>query len=365
MQDRWLINSPERRILITVQSRGNGALNSNIYFRNEKKKTNEYEVLIMLNFGVIAPLLISFAISAAAGPKIIGILRRLKAGQTVRDDGPQTHLKKNGTPTMGGIIFLLGVVVTCLFYVKDYPKIIPVLFMTVGFGIVGFWDDYIKVVLKRSEGLTPGQKMAGQLVVTAVFAYYMVKYSEAGLTMLVPFCPGLTIDLGWLSIPLLFFVVIGTVNGTNFTDGLDGLASSVTVIVAVFFSVVALGTGTGIAPVTLAVAGGLLGFLLFNVYPASVFMGDTGSLALGGFVASVAYMLNMPLFLLLVGLIYMVEVLSVIIQVTYFKATHGKRFFKMAPIHHHFEKCGWSETRVVTVFSIIEAFCCLIALAAM
>ena len=365
MQDRWLINSPERRILITVQSRGNGALNSNIYFQNEKKKTNEYEVLVMLNFGVLAPLLISFVISAAAGPKIIGILRRLKAGQTVRDDGPQTHLKKNGTPTMGGIIFLLGVVVTCLFYVKDYPKIIPVLFMTVGFGIVGFLDDYIKVVLKRSEGLTPGQKMAGQLVVTAVFAYYMVKYSEAGLTMLVPFCPGLTIDLGWLSIPLLFFVVIGTVNGTNFTDGLDGLASSVTVIVAVFFSVVALGTGTGIAPVTLAVAGGLLGFLLFNVYPASVFMGDTGSLALGGFVASVTYMLNMPLFLLLVGLIYMIEVLSVIIQVTYFKATHGKRFFKMAPIHHHFEKCGWSETRVVTVFSIIEAFCCLIALAAM
>ena len=365
MQDRWLINSPERRILITVQSRGNGALNSNIYFQNEKKKTNEYEVLVMLNFGVIAPLLISFVISAAAGPKIIGILRRLKAGQTVRDDGPQTHLKKNGTPTMGGIIFLLGVVVTCLFYVKDYPKIIPVLFMTVGFGIVGFLDDYIKVVLKRSEGLTPGQKMAGQLVVTAVFAYYMVKYSESGLTMLVPFCPGLTIDLGWLSIPLLFFVVIGTVNGTNFTDGLDGLASSVTVIVAVFFSVVALGTGTGIAPVTLAVAGGLLGFLLFNVYPASVFMGDTGSLALGGFVASVTYMLNMPLFLLLVGLIYMIEVLSVIIQVTYFKATHGKRFFKMAPIHHHFEKCGWSETRVVTVFSIIEAFCCLIALAAM
>ena len=365
MQDRWLINSPERRILITVQSRGNGALNSNIYFQNEKKKTNEYEVLVMLNFGVIAPLLISFVISAAAGPKIIGILRRLKAGQTVRDDGPQTHLKKNGTPTMGGIIFLLGVVVTCLFYVKDYPKIIPVLFMTVGFGIVGFLDDYIKVVLKRSEGLTPGQKMAGQLVVTAVFAYYMVKYSEAGLTMLVPFCPGLTIDLGWLSIPLLFFVVIGTVNGTNFTDGLDGLASSVTVIVAVFFSVVALGTGTGIAPVTLAVAGGLLGFLLFNVYPASVFMGDTGSLALGGFVASVTYMLNMPLFLLLVGLIYMIEVLSVIIQVTYFKATHGKRFFKMAPIHHHFEKCGWSETRVVTVFSIIEAFCCLIVLGAM
>ena len=318
-----------------------------------------------MDYTVFIPVLISFALSVIMGPLIIPVLRKLKMGQTEREDGVKSHLKKAGTPTMGGVIILLSIVITSVFYLKDYPKIIPVLFMTVGFGIVGFLDDYIKVVLKRSEGLTPGQKMAGQLVVTAVFAYYMVKYSEAGLTMLVPFCPGLTIDLGWLSIPLLFFVVIGTVNGTNFTDGLDGLASSVTVIVAVFFSVVALGTGTGIAPVTLAVAGGLLGFLLFNVYPASVFMGDTGSLALGGFVASVAYMLNMPLFLLLVGLIYMVEVLSVIIQVTYFKATHGKRFFKMAPIHHHFEKCGWSETRVVTVFSIIEAFCCLIALAAM
>ena len=202
-------------------------------------------------------------------------------------------------------------------------------------------------------------------MVTAVFAYYMVKYSEAGLTMLVPFCPGLTIDLGWLSIPLLFFVVIGTVNGTNFTDGLDGLASSVTVIVAVFFSVVALGTGTGIAPVTLAVAGGLLGFLLFNVYPAKVFMGDTGSLALGGFVAGVAYAMQMPLFIILVGLIYLIEVLSVMIQVSYFKATHGKRIFKMAPIHHHFELCGWSETRVVAVFSVVTAIMCLIALLAL
>ena len=158
--------------------------------------------------------------------------------------------------------------------------------------------------------------------------------------------------------------MIGTVNGTNFTDGLDGLAASVTVMVAVFFSVVAIGTDAGIAPVTLAVAGGLMGFLLFNVYPASVFMGDTGSLALGGFVAATAYMMNMPLFILLVGFIYLVEVLSVIIQVTYFKATHGKRFFKMAPIHHHFEKCGWSETRVVAVFSIITALCCLVAFAA-
>ena len=318
----------------------------------------------MMDFGVAVPVLLSFVISAAAGPVIIPILRKLKVGQTVRDDGPQTHLKKNGTPTMGGIIFLLGVVVTSLFYVKDFPKIIPVLFMTVGFGVVGFLDDFIKVVLRRSEGLTPAQKMAGQLVVTAVFAYYMVQISDVGLTMLIPFSGGKYLDIGWLAVPLLFFAVIGTVNGTNFTDGLDGLAANVTVMVAVFFTVVAVGTNSGIAPVTCAVTGGLLGFLLFNVYPASVFMGDTGSLALGGFVASAAYMMRLPLFLLIVGLIYLVEVLSVIIQVTYFKSTHGKRFFKMAPIHHHFEKCGWSETRVVTVFSIITALCCLVALAA-
>ncbi len=318
----------------------------------------------MMDYGVAVPVIVSFAISAAAGPVVIPVLRKMKVGQTVRDDGPQTHLKKNGTPTMGGLIFLLSVVVTSLFYVKDYPKIIPILFVTVGFGIVGFLDDYIKVVLRRSEGLTPGQKMAGQILVTAVFAWYMVSYSDVGLEMLIPFSGGVYLNPGFLSVPLLFAAVIGTVNGTNFTDGLDGLASSVTIMVAVFFTVVAIGTGSGISPVTCAVTGGLLGFLLFNVYPASVFMGDTGSLALGGFVASTAYMLRLPLLILIVGLIYVVEVLSVMIQVTYFKATHGKRFFKMAPIHHHFEKCGWSETRVVAVFSIVTALCCLIALAA-
>ena len=318
----------------------------------------------MMDFSVAVPVIVSFVISAAAGPVIIPLLRKLKVGQTVRDDGPQSHLKKNGTPTMGGLIFLLGVVVTSLFYMKDYPKIIPILFVTAGFRIVGFLDDYIKVVLHRSEGLTPGQKMAGQILVTGIFAWYMVSYTDLGLQMLIPFSGGKYLDVGVLSVPLLFFAVIGTVNGTNFTDGLDGLASSVTVMVAVFFTVVAIGTDSGIAPVTGAVTGGLLGFLLFNVYPASVFMGDTGSLALGGFVASAAYMLHLPLFILIVGLIYLVEVLSVMIQVTYFKATHGKRFFKMAPIHHHFEKCGWSETRIVAVFSIITALCCLVALAA-
>ena len=182
---------------------------------------------------------------------------------------------------------------------------------------------------------------------------------------MVPFTNGTHIDIGWLAIPLIFVTVIGTVNGTNFTDGLDGLASSVTVLVATFFTVVAIGTDSGIEPITCAVVGALLGFLLFNVYPASVFMGDTGSLALGGFVASTAYMMQMPIFILIVGLIYLVEVLSVIIQVVYFKKTGGKRIFKMAPIHHHYELCGWSETRVVAVFSIITALLCLIALMAM
>lgn len=266
---------------------------------------------------------------------------------------------------MGGVMILGSVVITSLFYVKDYPKIIPVLFLTVGFGLIGFLDDYLKVVMKRSDGLFPKQKMALQIVVTAIFAYYVVRIAKIPLTMLIPFSGGKYLDIGWLAVPLLFIAVIGTVNGTNFTDGLDGLASSVTVLVATFFTVVAVGTKSGIEPITCAVVGALLGFLLFNVYPASVFMGDTGSLALGGFVAGAAYMMQMPLFILLIGLIYLVEVLSVMIQVTYFKATHGKRIFKMAPIHHHFELCGWSETRVVAVFSVITAVMCLIALLAL
>ena len=311
---------------------------------------------------VVIPVLISFAVSLILGPVVIPFLRKLKMKQTEREDGVKSHLQKAGTPTMGGIIILIAVVITSLIYVKDYPKIIPVLFLTVAFGLIGFLDDYLKVVLKRSDGLLPMQKMALQIVVTAVFAFYLVRVADIPLTMLVPFSGGYYLDLGWLAVPVLFFAVIGTVNGTNFTDGLDGLASSVTVLVATFFTVVAIGTKSGIEPVTCAVAGALLGFLLFNVYPASVFMGDTGSLALGGFVAGTAYMLQMPLFIIIVGFIYLVEVASVIIQVTYFKATHGKRIFKMAPIHHHFELCGWSETRVVAVFSIVTALLCLIAL---
>ena len=311
---------------------------------------------------VVIPVLVSFAISLVLGPVVIPFLRKLKMKQTERVEGVQSHLKKAGTPTMGGIIILVSVIITSLFYVKDYPRIIPVLFLTVAFGLIGFLDDYLKVVLKRSDGLMPMQKMALQIVVTAIFAYYIVEVAEIPLTLLIPFSGGYYWDIGWLAVPVLFFAVIGTVNGTNFTDGLDGLASSVTVLVATFFTVVAVGTNSGIEPITCAVVGALLGFLLFNVYPASVFMGDTGSLALGGFVAGTAYMMQMPLFIIIVGFIYLVEVASVIIQVTYFKKTGGKRIFKMAPIHHHFELCGWSETRVVAVFSIITALLCLIAL---
>ena len=318
-----------------------------------------------MDYNLIVPVLISFALSLLMGPVVIPFLRKLKMGQTERVEGVQSHLKKAGTPTMGGVIILGSVLLTSVFYIKEYPKIIPVLFVTLGFGLIGFLDDYLKVVMKRSDGLFPKQKMALQIVVTAVFAYYLVKVTNVPMTLLIPFSSGKYLDIGWLSIPLLFVVVIGTVNGVNFTDGLDGLASSVTVLVATFFTVVAVGTRSGIEPVTCAVVGALLGFLLFNVYPASVFMGDTGSLALGGFVASTAYMLQMPLFIVIVGLIYLIEVLSVMIQVTYFKKTGGKRIFKMAPIHHHFELCGWSETRVVAVFAVATAILCLIGLMAL
>ena len=314
-----------------------------------------------MTYEIVIPVIVSFAISALLGPIVIPFLRRLKVGQTERKE-LESHLKKNGTPTMGGLMILASIIITSVFYVKDYPKIVPILFMTVGFGVIGFLDDYLKVVLRRSDGLLAWQKMLCQIVVTTVFAVYMGCYSDVPLTMLIPFSGGKYLDLGWGAFPVLYLAVIGTVNGTNFTDGLDGLASSVTIMVATFFSVVAIGTNAGIAPITCAVVGALLGFLLFNVYPASDFMGDTGSLALGGFVVSAAYMMQMPLFIVIVGLLYLVEVLSVIIQVTYFKKTGGKRIFRMAPIHHHFELGGWSETRVVAVFSITTAILCMIAL---
>ena len=318
----------------------------------------------MINETILA-IIIAFAVSAILCPIVIPFLHKLKFGQQVREDGPQAHLKKQGTPTMGGLVFLTAVVITSLLYIRDYPRIIPVLFMTVGFGVIGFLDDYIKIVMKRSEGLNPVQKLIGQFIITGIFAWYLLHSGEVGIDMLIPFTGGFEngkfLSLGILFVPALFFITLGTDNGVNFTDGLDGLCTSVTILVATFLTIVAIGENMGISPITGAVVGSLLGFLLFNVYPAKVFMGDTGSLALGGFVASAAYMMRLPLFIPIIGLIYLVEVLSVIIQVTYFKKTGGKRIFKMAPIHHHFELCGWSETRVVAVFSIVTALLCMIA----
>ena len=319
-----------------------------------------------LSLSVFMPVIISFLISVVFCPILIPFLRKLKFGQTEREEGPQPHLKKNGTPTMGGLVILASILLTSLIYIGKFTEILPVLFMTLGFGLIGFLDDYIKVVKKRSLGLTPLQKMALQFIVTGVFIYYYFKIAGLDTSIKIPFVSGDGFVMPtWLFIIFVFIVVLGTVNGVNFTDGLDGLASGVTVIVATFFTIAALSLNPSMTPITGAVVGSLLGFLLFNTYPARVFMGDTGSLALGGFVSSIALMLHMPLFIVIIGLIYLVEVLSVILQVGYFKLTHGKRIFKMAPIHHHFELCGYSETQVVAAFSIVTALLCLVGIMAL
>ncbi|MDY4875541.1 MAG: phospho-N-acetylmuramoyl-pentapeptide-transferase [Eubacterium sp.] len=319
-----------------------------------------------LSLSVFMPVIISFLISVVFCPILIPFLRKLKFGQTEREEGPQSHLKKNGTPTMGGLVILASILLTSLIYIGKFTEILPVLFMTLGFGLIGFLDDYIKVVKKRSLGLTPLQKMALQFIVIGVFIYYYFKIAGLDTSIKIPFVSGDGFVMPtWLFIIFVFIVVLGTVNGVNFTDGLDGLASGVTVIVATFFTIAALSLNPSMTPITGAVVGSLLGFLLFNTYPARVFMGDTGSLALGGFVSSIALMLHMPLFIVIIGLIYLVEVLSVILQVGYFKLTHGKRIFKMAPIHHHFELCGYSETQVVAAFSIVTALLCLVGIMAL
>ena len=319
-----------------------------------------------LSLSVFMPVIISFLISVVFCPILIPFLRKLKFGQTEREEGPQSHLKKNGTPTMGGLVILASILLTSLIYIGKFTEILPVLFMTLGFGLIGFLDDYIKVVKKRSLVLTPLQKMALQFIVTGVFIYYYFKIAGLDTSIKIPFVSGDGFVMPtWLFIIFVFIVVLGTVNGVNFTDGLDGLASGVTVIVATFFTIAALSLNPSMTPITGAVVGSLLGFLLFNTYPARVFMGDTGSLALGGFVSSIALMLHMPLFIVIIGLIYLVEVLSVILQVGYFKLTHGKRIFKMAPIHHHFELCGYSETQVVAAFSIVTALLCLVGIMAL
>ena len=313
-------------------------------------------------FSAAYALIIAFIACVVLGAFVIPKLHNF--GQNVRDDGPKSHLKKQGTPSMGGIFMIGAFAIATLFFVKDNPDAIVVLLITVGYGLVGFLDDYIKVVKKRSLGLRAWQKVVFQLIVTILFAIYLLKMNDFGTEIYVPFTKGFYINLGWLYVPFLFFVMVGTVNSVNLTDGLDGLASGVTVLVATYFVFIAYAVNKGLIPVCGAAIGALLGFLVFNSYPAKVFMGDTGSLALGGFVASVAILTKMPIMLVIVGFVYVCESLSVMIQVGYFKLTGGKRIFKMAPIHHHFELSGLQGLKVVELFTIATAVLCLLGFVA-
>ncbi|HAL59714.1 MAG: phospho-N-acetylmuramoyl-pentapeptide-transferase [Sarcina sp.] len=313
----------------------------------------------------VTTFLVGFLVSAVSGRYLIPFLRRLKAGQTERSDGPQSHLKKTGTPNMGGLMILLGVTLACFLPFRGQRNTIPVLILTIGFGLIGFADDYIKVVKKRSDGLLAWQKFLLQVLVSLLFAFYVQKIHYVPLTMKIPFMTGKVLNFGFLNIPIMVFIAVATVNGTNFTDGVDGLASCVTIAVAVFFVIAAAAAASGVILAGTAMIGALMGFLLYNAYPAKVFMGDTGSLALGGFVTGMAYMLQLPLFIPIVGFIYALEVISVIIQVLWFRHTGGKRFFRMAPIHHHFEMGGWSEVRVVAVFTIVTAVLGAVAILAL
>ena len=309
---------------------------------------------------IVLSVLISFAISFAATKLLIPFLHKLKFGQQVRDDGPKTHLEKQGTPTMGGIAFLIAIIITSVIFAFKYSEIWPVLGLTVFYGLIGFADDMLKIKKHNSDGLKAWHKLALQFVAMALFCFYMIKCGQLGTSIRIPFGGGI-VDIGWLYPILLFFVILGTDNGVNFTDGVDGLCSSVTMVVAAFLTAAALLLKVdGITPITAAVFGSLLGFLFFNAYPAKVFMGDTGALALGGFVAASFLMIGEPILILIVGFVYFAEVLSSIIQVAYFKKTGGKRIFKMAPIHHHFELSGWSETRVVAIFTGVTILLALV-----
>lgn len=300
---------------------------------------------------VILSLALSILVVVGLGPKVIPMLKKMKFGQTVRTEGPQSHLAKNGTPTMGGVMMIISILVsTILFAGFNFYTIIALISM-LGFGLVGFLDDYIKVVKKRSLGLTPIQKIVGQVTLALLIPLSQVIFKPEMTKLVIPFMDT-TLDLGILYVPFMAFVIIGTVNAVNLTDGLDGLSSSITVIVSAFFIAIALMNGINeVSIFSASVMGACLGFLVFNKYPAKVFMGDTGSMALGGAVVGMATLTNMTLLIPIVGGIYFAEALSVIIQVVSFK-TRQKRVFKMAPLHHHFEQCGWKETKVVKRFCL-------------
>ena len=320
----------------------------------------------MFSIEIFLPAFISFALTVLLCPIFIPILHRMKFGQFIREEGPESHLKKAGTPTMGGIVMLAAFTVSSLAYMLNEPQIFPVILLTVGFGFIGFLDDFIKLAKKRSLGLRAWQKLGLQIVLTGYFAYVIMNDYPELTQIIIPFTGGqMAWNLGVLFVPFVFIAVLGTVNGANFTDGLDGLATSVTVVIAMFFVVLSLKIGSPVYLTAMIMVGTLLGFLIFNTYPAKVFMGDIGSLALGGFVAAEAFMLKAPLFIIIVAFIYLAEILSVMIQVSYFKITHGKRIFKMSPIHHHFELSGFEETRVVAMFTVVTILCCFIGFIAL
>lgn len=295
--------------------------------------------------------IISFFLTLAMGPVFIPFLTKLKFGQTVRDDGPQSHLKKTGTPTMGGFIFLVPLLIMSIFYARYDVRILPIALVTIGFGLVGFLDDFIKVVKKRKDGLYWNQKMLGLLIVAVIFSFY-VSNTEIGSDIIIPlFGMEKTIDLAWFFVPFTILVLIASTNAVNITDGLDGLCAGVTLVVTLFFTVVAMTRCEWeyIKIFCSILSGGCLAFLAYNAHPAKVFMGDMGSLALGGAIGAVSIVMKMPFILFVAGGIYVIEALSVMIQVASFKLTR-KRVFKMAPIHHHFELSGWREVKVVYVF---------------
>ena len=320
----------------------------------------------MFSIEIFLPAFISFALTVLLCPIFIPILHRMKFGQFIREEGPESHLKKAGTPTMGGIVMLAAFTVSSLAYMLNESQIFPVILLTVGFGFIGFLDDFIKLAKKRSLGLRAWQKLGLQIVLTGYFAYVIMSDYPELTQIIIPFTGGQVVwNLGVLFVPFVFIAVLGTVNGANFTDGLDGLATSVTVVIAIFFAIFSLRIESPVYLTAMIMIGTLLGFLIFNTYPAKVFMGDTGSLALGGFVAAEAFMLKVPLFIIIVAFIYLAEILSVMIQVSYFKITHGKRIFKMSPIHHHFELSGFEETRVVAMFTVVTILCCFIGFIAL
>ncbi len=320
-----------------------------------------------MDLSIVLSILLGFVVSAVAGRLLIPVLRRLKAGQAIKEIGPTWHMTKQGTPTMGGLMFIIAIaVVLVVIGWKDLMAgrlggLYTYLFALV-FGAIGFLDDYMKVKKKENTGLTAGPKFLLRLAAAIVFTILLRNEGYLSPDLYIPFV-NVTFQLPWV-VYMVFaaFVMVGTVNAVNITDGIDGLSSSVTVPVAMFFTIVAVQWDRGeIGVVSGALVGGLLGFLIYNFHPAKVFMGDTGSLFMGGMVCGLAFALDMPLILILVGIIYIAETLSDIIQVTYFKATHGKRIFRMAPLHHHFEMGGWSEVKLVVVFTSVTVVFCVLA----